>query len=99
MGMFDNVKAPLMGCPGCGADLDFQTKDLDCTLATYTVQQVLSEQSEDNYGRRSMQMLGGCDQCQLWVDVNVRTQGRPSKNPDPWIAGLMERMAALEEES
>lgn len=99
MGMFDYVKAPLMNCPVCGSDLEFQTKDLDCTLDTYTVQEVLFEQPENDHGRRSMQMLGGCDRCQLWIDVAVRTYGGPTKNPDPWIAGLLERNAALREES
>lgn len=99
MGMFDNVKAPLMGCPGCGADLNFQTKDLDCTLDTYTVRETLSEQPEDNFGHRTMRMIGSCDQCRWWIEVEVETFGGRARHRDSWAAGYMERNAALEAKS
>lgn len=93
MGMFDNVKAPLMGCPGCGADLDFQTKDDECTLSTFTVEEVLSRQHVDDRGQRSMRMLGGCERCRWWIEVEVRTGNNPF-DVDAWMAALDRRRAA-----
>jgi hypothetical protein len=93
MGMFDNIKAPLMGCPGCGADLDFQTKDDECTLSTFTVEEVLLRQREDSRGRRGMRMVGGCERCRWWIEVQIETGNDPF-DYDAWRAALDRRNSA-----
>ena len=65
MGMFDHVACRAMSCPGCGGNLDWQTKDADCVLDTVYVPNVMQ-------GRNEMRMIGGCDDCRWTVEALIR---------------------------
>ncbi|KIA63018.1 hypothetical protein [Nocardia vulneris] len=71
MGMFDNVLCRAMSCPGCGGDLDWQTKDAGCTLDTVLVVDVMR-------GRNDMRMIGGCDECRWSVEATITRDTSPT---------------------
>jgi hypothetical protein len=71
MGMFDNVRCRAMSCPGCGGDLDWQTKDTDCNLDTVYVVDVMR-------GRESMSMIGSCDECRWFVEATITRDSSPT---------------------
>ena len=76
--MFDHVSVPEMRCPGCGADLGFQTKDYSNSLDTVTVPQVMAEaQKPDDHGHHAMRMLGGCEGCRWWIEVKIQAGNDP----------------------
>lgn len=65
MGMFDSVRCRAMSCPGCGGELDWQTKDTACALDTVYVPEVMR-------GRDEMRMIGGCDDCRWTVEAVIK---------------------------
>ncbi|MFG1794178.1 hypothetical protein [Nocardia sp. NPDC049149] len=71
MGMFDNVPCRAMSCPGCGGDLDWQTKDAGCSLATVLVVDVM-------HGRNEMRMIGGCDECRWSIEAVITRNTSPT---------------------
>lgn len=64
MGMFDHVKCRAMSCPGCGGDLDWQTKDTACNLDTVFVVDIMRQ-------RHEMRMIGQCGECRWFVEATI----------------------------
>lgn len=64
MGMYDHVKCRIMSCPGCGGDLDWQTKDGDCLLERVYVVDLMRDRNE-------MRMVGDCDKCHWYIEVAI----------------------------
>jgi hypothetical protein len=70
MGMFDTVNVAIP-CPECGYEgNDYQSKDLDCTLALVEVDDLIS-------------FYTSCDACRAWVEFSKGKSALTPTRSDP----------------
>jgi hypothetical protein len=63
--MFDYVKCRAMSCPGCGGDLEWQTKSGPLMMSNVYVTEIMRATDE-------MAMIGGCADCGWVVEATIR---------------------------